>query len=323
MIIFLLTLFAIALAIIFVGFLLSPRSSHTPDRSRISYAGRYVRARRASGSYSHGARPTRSLRASRALEKRSGDYTFTLIDVRSLFSPHIQQTPWLGLALILVIFCLTGVLLFRTLLPGSPVLINSWPDVAASTPPPTTSSTTTTKPVFPGVIGASNSLARINQLDLQQYSSSQEYDTWWPSACSAAAMTEIINAYNKYYHTGQQYRITDILKVESRLNEITPELGLLRSTGIDRTVAQFNFQAQWLNNPSVDDLVRIANSGRPIIIDFPPDKWDGGHILVLRSGDKNSVYLADSSRLNMQGMARQTFLKYWAGWAVVVSLKGR
>jgi hypothetical protein len=332
MIIFLLTLLAIALAVIFVGYRLSPKTSHTPDRSRISYAGRteragrYARTHRGYSDYGYGARQVRSLRASRGLERQSGGHVLAQIDAGGIFSPspRIQQTPWLGLALILAICCVTGVLVFKTLLPGSPVLINSWPDVAASTPPPTTSSTTTTKPVFPGVIGASNVLARINQLDPQQYNSSQEYNTWWPSACSAASMTEIINAYNKYYHTGQQqYRITDILKVESGLNEITSDQGLLRSTGIDHTVAQFNFQVQWLNKPSVDDLVRIANSGRPIIIDFPPARWDGGHILVVRGGNTSSIYLADSSRLNMQVMARQTFLKYWAGWAAVVTPKGR
>jgi hypothetical protein len=342
MIIFLLTLLVVSLAVIFVGYRLSPRPSHTPDRTRISYvghaerieragrverAGRYARAHRGYSDYGYGygyrARQTRPVRASRGLEKHSEGHVLALMDVRGLFSARVQQTPWLGLALILVICCLTGVLVFKTLLPGTPVLINSWPDVAASTPPPTTSSTTTTKPAFAGVIGASNALTRINQLDPAQYSSQQEFDTWAYSTCSAASMTEIINSYDKYYHTGRQYRITDILKVESGLNEITPDEGLLRSTGIDHTVAQFNFQAQWLNNPSVDDLVRIGSSGRPIIIDFPPSRWDGGHILVVRGGNKNYVYLADSSRLNMQAMARQTFLKYWAGWAVAVTPKGR
>src|SRR5438552_4174382 len=117
MIIFLLTFLAVALVIIFVGFLLSPRSSHTPTRSRISYAehvghaGRSVKVHRASGGSVAGARKTRSLRASRALEKRSGGHALALMDVRGLFSPHIQQTPWLGLALILVFCCLTGVFL--------------------------------------------------------------------------------------------------------------------------------------------------------------------------------------------------------------------
>jgi hypothetical protein len=324
MIIFLLTLLAVALAVIFVGFLLSAKSVDTPEQSGISYAGRaeragrYTKSRRAYGSYGYGT-TGRALRASRGLEKRSGSNVAALVDVRGLFSPHVRQTPWLGLALVLGVLCLSGVLLFRVLLPGSPVLIDAWPDVAASTPPPTSA---TTKPAtFTGTIGVTKVMARINQLDPQQYNSSQEFDTWAYSACSAASMTEIINAYNKYYNTGKQYRITDILKVESGLHEISPELGLLRSTGLDRTLGQFNFQVQWLNKPSVDDLVKVGNDGRPIIINFPPDRWAGGHLLVLRGGNSTSVYLTDSSRLNMQVMSRQTFLKYWAGFAAVVTPK--
>jgi hypothetical protein len=336
MIIFLLTLLAVALAVILVGFILSTKSPHNPEYPEISYVGhngrieragrverarRYARASRAYGDYGYGTRQTRVVRASRELERRSGSHISALMDVRGLFSPHVRQTPWLGLALVLVVLCVSGVLVFRVLLPGSPVLVDTWPDAAASTPPPTSA---TTKPAtFNGVIGVTKALERINQLDPQQYSSSQEFDTWAYSTCSAAAMTEIINAYNKYYGTGRQYRVTDILKVESGLREITPESGLLRSTGLDHTLAQFNFQVQWLNKPSVDDLVRVGNSGRPIIIDFPPDRWSGGHILVLRGGNSSSVFLADSSRLNMQVMARSTFLKYWAGFAAVVIPKGR
>jgi hypothetical protein len=324
MIIFLLTLLAVALVVIFVGFLLSAKSAHTPEQPGISYAGRiertgrYTKSRRAYGSYGYGT-TGRAVRASRGLEKRSGSNVAALVDMRGLFSPHVHQTPWLGLALVLGVLCLSGVLLFRVWLPGSPVLIDAYPDAAASTPPPTSA---TTKPAtFTETIGVTKALQRINQLDPQQYNSSQEFNTWSYSTCSAASMTGIVNAYNKYANTGKQYRITDILKVEAGLNEISPELGLLRSTGLDHTLAQFNLQVQWLNNPSVDDLVKVANGGRPIIIDFPPDRWDGGHILVFRGGNNTSVYLTDSSRLNMQVMARPTFLKYWAGFAAVVTSK--
>lgn len=334
MIIFLLTLLAVSLAVILVGFFLSTRSPHTSEHPEISYAGhsgrieragrverarRYTRASRAYGDYGYGTRQMRVMRASHGVGRRSGSHISALVDVRGLFSPHVRQTPWLGLALVLVVFCISGVVLFRVLIPASPVLVDAWPDAAASTPPPTSASS---KPAtFDGIIGVTKALERINQLDPQQYSSTQEFNTWAYSTCSAASMTEIINAYNKYYGTGRQYRITDILKVESGLNEITPELGLLRSTGLDHTLAHFNLQVQWLNKPSVDDLVRIGNSGRPIIIDFPPARWNGGHILVLRGGNSSSVFLADSSRLNMQVMARNTFLKYWAGFAAVVTPK--
>ena len=45
----------------------------------------------------------------------------------------------------------------------------------------------------------------------------------------------------------------------------------------------------------------------------------GGHLLVVIGGNKDYVYLADSSRLNMRAMDRKTFLKYWVGFAVVAT----
>ncbi len=74
---------------------------------------------------------------------------------------------------------------------------------------------------FSGLVRASKALQRISQLDPGQYHSAEEYKTWRDSTCSAAAMTEVINAY------GHHYRLADILQVEAGLGEITPALGLL------------------------------------------------------------------------------------------------
>jgi hypothetical protein len=117
---------------------------------------------------------------------------------------------------------------------------------------------------------------------------------------------------------GHHYRIADVLKVEAGLGEITPDQGLMEPIGIDRTVLRFGFKAIWPNKPSVRDIVGIANNGRPVIIGFPPARWAGGHILVVIGGDSSHVYTADSSRLNMQVFTYANFLKYWAGFAVVV-----
>ncbi|GCE15846.1 cysteine peptidase family C39 domain-containing protein [Tengunoibacter tsumagoiensis] len=167
---------------------------------------------------------------------------------------------------------------------------------------------------FVGVTGVSRTLVRVGQLDRQQYASDDEFTTWSPSACSAAAMTEVINAY------GNHYKITDILKVEADLQQITPEAGLLQPSGIDRTVNAFGFDAAHLDNPPLDDVLKIANQGQPVIISFPPGTWSaGGHILILRGGHDDTIYLADSSKADMVEMTRTTFLHYWRGFAVVVT----
>lgn len=185
---------------------------------------------------------------------------------------------------------------------GSPVHpMTSMPRTTNATPPPNTQ------------VNASKAITRIPQLDPGQYRSQQDYDKWAYSACSAAAMTEVLDAY------GLHYRIADILSVEASIGEITPELGLLEPIGIDRTVARFGFQATWHSGESLDALIGLANQGTPLIIGFPPERWSGGHLLVLRGGDSQQVFLVDSSKLNMQAMGRATFLKYWAGFAVAVT----
>ncbi|MBE3561392.1 MAG: C39 family peptidase, partial [Ktedonobacteraceae bacterium] len=178
----------------------------------------------------------------------------------------------------------------------------------------TAGATTNNSPAaqFSGLSGASKALMRVGQLEPGQYASPDEYKVWAYSACSAAAMTEVINAY------GHNYRITDILRVEIRVKAITPELGLLEPSGIDRTVSQFGFKTVWLKQPSLDDVIKIANDGRPVIVSWPPERWAGGHILVLRGGNAQNVYLADSSKLNYQVMSRARFSQLWAGFSVVV-----
>lgn len=162
---------------------------------------------------------------------------------------------------------------------------------------------------------ASKALVRLYQLDPGQYASQMEFDTWAYAACSAASMTEVMNAYGKHL------RIHDVLAYEAQIGAITPDLGLLSTEGITHTVDHFGFKTTYLAAPSLDETIRIGNEGHPLIINFPPDKWDGGHLLVLLGGNATHVHLADSSRLNMQWMARSTFLKYWAGWGMIVELE--
>jgi hypothetical protein len=162
------------------------------------------------------------------------------------------------------------------------------------------------------ISNASKSLVRIAQLDPNQYGSQDEHSQWAGSACSAAAMTEIINAY------GHNYRITDILKVEAGLHEITPELGLLEAKGIDRTMDQFDFEMVPLKHATLDNAIAIANQGHPIIVSFANSGyWPGGHILVLRGGDAQNVNLADSSRLNLTVVPRGQFLQWWNGFTAL------
>src|SRR6266480_6045892 len=142
-----------------------------------------------------------------------------------------------------------------------------------------------TKPYTPplqlpqGSAGASKALKHLAQLDPSQYSSEQEYNVWSASACSATAMTEVINAY------GHNYRITDILHAEISQSAISAKLGLLELEGIDLTVAQFGFSTAQLSKAPLDSVISVANNGWPVIVNFPPSgDWPLGHCLVVTCG---------------------------------------
>jgi len=179
--------------------------------------------------------------------------------------------------------------------------------------PPITSAPSAPAPQQPLTYHAAQDLARIGQLDPAQYNSSQEYNLWAYSTCSTAAMTEVINAY------GHHYRVTDILKVEAQIGEITPQLGLLEDVGIQRTVAHFGFKTTWGHNLSLDQVITIANHGRPVIVSFPPARYAGGHLVVVVGGDSNYVLVADSSLWNRHAITRAQFLSWWEGFYAIVT----
>ena len=156
-------------------------------------------------------------------------------------------------------------------------------------------------------------LIRINQLDPEQYRSAVEYQTWASSTCSTAAMTEVMNYY------GHNYRITDVLAVESHIGAITPQLGLLFEDGIAQTVARFGFQTHAGHDFTLDQVIDLATRGTPVIVSFPASRYPHGHLLVVTGGNTTTVSVADSSILNIHALTRSRFLWYWGGFAAVVS----
>lgn len=159
---------------------------------------------------------------------------------------------------------------------------------------------------------ASQRLVRLSQLDCSQYASQSECTTWAYSACSTAAITEVINSY------GYHFRITDILQQETATNAITPQNGLLDDQGIERTAQRFGFTTDWGYTSTLDQVIATANTGTPVIVGWPPAKYDGGHLVVVTGGDSTSVKLADSSRYNRQTLSRTQFLRWWAGYSAIL-----
>jgi hypothetical protein len=180
---------------------------------------------------------------------------------------------------------------------------------------PSTAKSNVQSSQFNSQFNASESLVRLSQLDPTQYASNHEFTTWAYSACSTTSLTEVFNAY------GRHFRVTDVLKVEAGIGEITPQLGLLDEVGIQRTAAQFGFKTTWGHNLSLDQIINIANHGRPVIVSFPPDRYAGGHLVVVTGGDSSIIKLADSSLWNRKSLSRAQFLHWWEGFYAIVTPK--
>jgi hypothetical protein len=164
-----------------------------------------------------------------------------------------------------------------------------------------------------GDLLATQHIQRLNQLDVSQYATISEYRQWSASACSAAAMAEVFNAY------GRHYRVSDVLHVEQSLRVITPDQGLLDARGIAWTANAFGFVASWGSRWDLAQVLAATQQGHPVIVSFPPDRFPDGHLLVVTGGNETRIMLVDSSRLNLTSMPRARFLQFWGGFAAVLT----
>lgn len=308
----LLTILAVSFAVILVGFFLSSkpqgRSEHTPYRA-VRYDERQIsrRVRVAEP-------PSRTRRISAYSEQRT-EWNWAVAWQpaqigRILGKPTSDPTSWIGVILVLVSIFLLGLFMLRTLLPGAGLSAMGWSGTLSAS---ASSSSNNSSTQIQAHYQVSQALVRIGQVDPAQYNGTQDFNTWAYSACSTAAMTEVINAY------GHHYRIADILKVEAQIGAITPQLGLLDGSGIQQTVAYFGFKTTYMQNETLNDVIKVANAGTPVIVGFPPDRYTGGHLLVVTGGDANYVYLADSSLYNRHRLTHAQFMNWWAGFAAIVT----
>lgn len=173
------------------------------------------------------------------------------------------------------------------------------------------------RPALPTGTPAS-AVVRINQLDPAQYASPAEWQTWAYAACSAAAMTEVLDAY------GWHLRVQNVLAVERAHGDITPELGLVADSGIADTLGQFGLHTSWGEHWSLAQLVATANRGTPVIVGWPPDRYAGGHLVVVTGGNLagGTIHLVDSSAWNRQVVSVAQFQQWWAGFAAVATPAG-
>jgi hypothetical protein len=150
-------------------------------------------------------------------------------------------------------------------------------------------------------------IVRSDSAARDQYNSDYEWQFWSYSSCSGFAMAEVMDAY------GRNLKAADVLEEELRLGVWSVYGGLLRNDGIVATANYFGFNATLSNSLTLQDLITISDRGTPIIVSLQ-DKYyfPNGHVLVVRGGDDQYVYLVDSSPDNFTRMPYSMFLGMWS-----------
>ena len=164
------------------------------------------------------------------------------------------------------------------------------------------------------LLTASERLVRVDSAARNQYYTDYQWQVWSYSSCSGIAMEMVMNAY------GRHLIAADVLQEEVKLGVWDVNLGLLREDGIASTAAYFGFNTNASHTRTLQNILAISNQGTPVIVSIRDSYYfPSGHIFVVRGGDSQSVYIADSSPHNFQRMTYSMFLSMWQGFSVVLT----
>lgn len=155
---------------------------------------------------------------------------------------------------------------------------------------------------------ASVRLVRVDSAVRNQYYSDYQWQTWSYSSCSGISMEEVMNAY------GRHFIAADVLQVEQNLGVWDTYNGLLGGEpALAKVADHFGFKASPNPPRTLKDLINVVNKGFPVIVGMP------GHIFVVRGGDSNYVYVADSSPANRTVLTYRYFTSIWNGFSVLIT----
>jgi hypothetical protein len=152
---------------------------------------------------------------------------------------------------------------------------------------------------------ASARIVRVDSAAADQYATLYQYQVWSYSSCSGISLEEVMNSY------GRHYIASDVLQVEQNLGVWDTYDGLTGGeAGMAKTAAQFGFQVNPNPPRTLQALIATANEGYPVIV------GNVGHILVVKGGDANYVYLVDSAPANRVAFTYAQFMAFWNGQVV-------
>lgn len=151
------------------------------------------------------------------------------------------------------------------------------------------------------------------------WDSSAQFQTWWPSACSPAALTMALRAW------GAPVRIGQVLDHLIALNAITPQDGLLHAGALAMVAQGYGFQATTFWSWTLQNVAQVTNQGVPVLIDVvdakqqtPYPGFSVGHWLVVTAVSANQVLVGDSSGYHIHSLSLALFHTLFTGIGVVL-----
>ncbi|HEU5198447.1 MAG TPA: C39 family peptidase [Ktedonobacterales bacterium] len=151
------------------------------------------------------------------------------------------------------------------------------------------------------------------------WDSQQQYQTWWPSACSPAALTMVLNAW------GAQVRIGQVLDRLIARQAITPENGLLNANALAQVANDFGYQARTFWNWNEQQVADVTAQGAPVMIDVvdtqqqtPYPGFVVGHWLTVVGVSPDHIDVRDSSGYHIKTLTPEVFHILYTGIGVVV-----
>lgn len=151
------------------------------------------------------------------------------------------------------------------------------------------------------------------------WDSRAQYETWWKSACSPAALTMDLRAWGAPVGIGQ------VLDRLIALKAITPQQGLLSASALATVAEGYGFHAVTFWHWQLSDMAQVTKQGVPVLVDVvdaqqqtPYPGFVVGHWLVVTGVTATAVQVADSSGYHIKTLTPALFQRLSTGIGVVI-----
>lgn len=128
----------------------------------------------------------------------------------------------------------------------------------------------------------------ISQRDPRQYNTTEEFQTWSPSSCSAASIAAIFSGF------GKNIRTTDILTIMRNEKAISAQLGLYDYTVFEKVARQYNMKSSLNESRNLDahfnSIVETVRKGTPVLVNVRDSVYfPNGHFVVAARLNPNNT----------------------------------